>query len=201
MVFFVYLYLVSASSRLAHPTCMEKQYSDESLVVAFVGTKDHRLFTELHRRYRQKVFQSCMQFFHDPEEAGDQTQEIFCKVYTRLDSFRAEAKFSTWLFVLTRYHCLSVLDALKKRTFVPFDSLGDAIAGYVHPDEPTLDERWNEAKETLDRLSASDQYLLRRRYLANEDVATLASEAHVSLSAMKMRLKRARDQARAMQRE
>ncbi|MBO0948002.1 RNA polymerase sigma factor [Fibrella forsythiae] len=177
---------------------MKQVHSDEAIVAAFVSQKDERLFAEIYNRYQLKVFQSCLQFLHDPEEALDQTQEIFCKVYTRLHTFRAEAKFSTWLFVLTRYHCLSVLDTLKRRTFVSLDSIGEMTSGYVQQEELTLDERWFQAERTLDQLSVQDQQLLRRRYLANKDVATLANEAHVSVSAMKMRLKRARDQARAI---
>ncbi|MEZ0540059.1 RNA polymerase sigma factor [Fibrella arboris] len=180
---------------------MNEVYTDEALVAAIVHYKDDFLFTELHNRYQQKVYQSCLQFLHNPEEAMDQTQEIFCKVYTRLHTFRAEAKFSTWLFVLTRYHCLSVLDTLKKRSFVPLDSVGETMIGQVQWDEPSLDERWFQAERTLNKLSTQDQQLLRRRYLANKDVATLASEAHVSVSAMKMRLKRARDQARSFRQQ
>lgn len=179
--------------------CMQNSYSDEALVAAFVTTHEGHLFAELYRRYHLKVYQSCVQFLRNPEEAQDQTQEIFCKVYARLSTFRAEAKFSTWLFVLTRYHCLSVLDNLKKRTFISLDLVSDNLTTHSHPDELSLDERWHNAEVTLRKLSASDQQLLRRRYLADKDVATLANEAHVSLSAMKMRLKRARDQARAFQ--
>jgi len=169
------------------------------IVAAFVLKRSDALFAQLHQRYHQKVFQSCVQLLTDPEEALDQTQEIFCKVYTRLHTFRAEAKFSTWLFVLTRHHCLTVLDSLKRRPFVPLDASNEAIGLYVQPDEPTLDERWFRAERSLGKLSSQDQQLLRRRYLANKDVATLANEAAVSVSAMKMRLKRARDQAKAYQ--
>lgn len=180
---------------------MKQVYSDEAIVAAFLNTRDDRLFAELHQRYQLKVYQSCIQLLRDHEEALDQTQEIFCKVYTRLHTFRAEAKFSTWLFVLTRYHCLSVLDNLKKRSFVSLDLVGEPAGGYLQLDEPTLDERWHQAERTLGKLSSQDQHLLRRRYLANKDVATLATEARVSVSAMKMRLKRARDQARAFQQD
>ena len=177
---------------------MKEAQSDEAIVAAFVINKENHLFTELHSRYQLKVYQSCLYLLQNNEEALDQTQEIFCKVYTRLGTFRAEAKFSTWLFVLTRYHCLSVLDTLTKRTFVPLDTSGEAYGAFLQFEEPTLDERWYEAEQTLGKLSVQDQQLLRRRYLANKDIATLASEAHISLSAMKMRLKRARDQARAI---
>ena len=159
---------------------MENVHSDEVLVATFVATQQASAFAELYRRYQTKVNQSCLQFLRDPEEANDQTQEIFCEVYTRLGSFRGEAKFSTWLFVLTRYHCLSVLDSMKKRTFVSLDTFTDGFATQVQPEEPSLDERWNRAETTLSRLSSLDQQLLRRRYMANKDVATLATEARVS---------------------
>ncbi|ARK12708.1 RNA polymerase sigma factor [Fibrivirga algicola] len=178
---------------------MKQVDSDETIVAAFVLKRSDALFAQLHQRYHQKVFQSCLQLLTDPEEALDQTQEIFCKVYTRLHTFRAEAKFSTWLFVLTRHHCLTVLDSLKRRPFVPLDVSNEALGLYVQPEEPTLDERWFRAERSLGKLSSQDQQLLRRRYLANKDVATLANEADVSVSAMKMRLKRARDQAKAYQ--
>ena len=180
-------------------TNLKKIYSDEELVIAFITSKSEVFFSQLHQRYYQKVRQSCLHLLVDPEEALDQTQEIFCKLYTRLHTFRAEAKFSTWLFVLTRHHCLSVLDTLKKRPFVRLDTSSERMNNLVQPDEPTLDERWVRAERTLGRLSTQDQQLLRRRYMANKDVATLAIEARVSVSAMKMRLKRARDQARAFE--
>lgn len=171
---------------------------DELLVTAFLESGDDRLFAEIYNRYHPKVYQSCLSILRDSEEALDQTQEIFCKVYTRLGTFRAEARFSTWLFVLTRHHCLSALGNLKKRTYLPLDSVSDTLWCSVQLDEPTLDERWQRAEQTLGQLSVRDQQLLRRRYLADKDIATLAIEASVSVSALKMRLKRARDQARAI---
>lgn len=174
---------------------------DELLVTAYLESGDEHLFAELYNRYHSKVYQSCLSILRDAEEAHDQTQEIFCKVYTRLSTFRAEAKFSTWLFVLARHHCLSALGNLKKRTCLPLDSVSDSLWYSVQLDEPTLDERWQQAEQTLRQLPIKDQQLLRRRYLADKDIATLANEASVSVSALKMRLKRARDQARAIRQQ
>lgn len=176
---------------------MKKVYSDEALVAAFISTHSNQVFAELYRRYRLKVYQTCFRYLDDTDEADDQTQEIFSKVFMKLDTFRGEAKFSTWLFALSRFHCLSVIDSRKRRTEVSLDTVDEAMFSPAEADEPSLDERWNQAEETLDKLSASDQQLLRRRYLGNKDVATLATEDAISLSAMKMRLKRARDLAQS----
>ena len=164
---------------------------------AFIRTHSDQAFAELYRRYKTKVYQSCFRYLDDTDDAEDQTQEIFSKVFMKLDTFRGEAKFSTWLFALTRFHCLSVLDSQKRRATVSLDLLDETHVGRIDSDEPSLDERWYNAEVTLDKLSMSDQDLLRRRYLGNKDVATLAGEDNVSLSAMKMRLKRARDMAQS----
>ncbi|MBO0939865.1 sigma-70 family RNA polymerase sigma factor [Fibrella sp. HMF5335] len=176
---------------------MKKIYSDEALVATFIRTHSNQVFAELYRRYRPKVYQTCFRYLDDPDDADDQTQEIFSKVFAKLDTFRGEAKFSTWLFALSRFHCLSVLDSQKRRTQVSLDLVDEDQVAHIDSDELSLDERWQQAETTLGKLSHSDQDLLRRRYLGNKDVATLAGEDSVSLSAMKMRLKRARDLAQS----
>lgn len=98
---------------------MKHTESDEALVAQFLSTRQDRSFTQLHQRYHAKVYASCLRFLGDAEEAQDQTQEIFCKLLDRLHTFRGESSFSTWLFVLTRYHCLSARDKLKKHMHLP----------------------------------------------------------------------------------
>jgi len=47
----------------------------------------------------------------DREAAADLAQEVFLKAFRDLDSFRAEAKFTTWLYSITRNHCFSEVRA------------------------------------------------------------------------------------------
>lgn len=55
-------------------------------------------FSILVERYRQKVFQTCMGFLHNTDDAEDLTQDIFVKAWHALKSFDGRSSFSTWLY-------------------------------------------------------------------------------------------------------
>lgn len=85
--------------------------SDEELIAQYRARADlpsgAAYINELFARYYPRVSLWCWRFTRDREQAADLAQEIFTKVYRYLDSFRAEAKFSTWLYSVTHNHCLN----------------------------------------------------------------------------------------------
>lgn len=175
---------------------MKKTYTDEELVDRFIQSREAADFTELYCRYSRKVYQSCIRYLEDSIEAQDQTQEVFFKVLKRLGGFRQEASFSTWLYTLTRNHCFTVRQQRDLRRHTLFSDT-DLSENQHLPgaDGVSLDDRWHHAEQTLNQLTGHDERILRDRYLLGKDIAVLADEHRVSISAIKMRLKRARDMA------
>ena len=57
---------------------------------------------ELFGRVKPKVATWCLRFCGDREEAADLSQEVILRAYQRLDSFRLESRFTTWLYTLMR---------------------------------------------------------------------------------------------------
>ena len=80
------------------------------------------LFQELFRRYRLRVMDWCFRIVKDSDRSVDLAQEVFLRAFQRLHTFREEARFSTWLYAITRNHCLN---DLKKRRIVQADN-GDS---------------------------------------------------------------------------
>ena len=64
---------------------------------------------ELFRRYRRKVYLWCFGYTHDVEEAVDCTQEIFVKLFRSAPGFEGRSRFATWVYRVTRNHCLGRL--------------------------------------------------------------------------------------------
>jgi RNA polymerase sigma-70 factor (ECF subfamily) len=61
---------------------------------------------EIVRRYRRRVFGVAYKFTGKYEEAEDLTQEIFLRVFRSLDRFDRDADFGTWLYSVSRNHCI-----------------------------------------------------------------------------------------------
>jgi len=74
----------------------QKSDPDIPLVEASLGG-DISAFEELVRRYDCKLLRIAQQMTHNLEDAQEAVQETFLKVYQRLNQFRGNSKFSTWL--------------------------------------------------------------------------------------------------------
>src|SRR5690554_7603014 len=86
-------------------------------IIANIRRGDKQAYRLLVERYQQKVFQTCMGFVHHEEDAADLTQEVFIKVYEKLDAFRGEAAFSTWLYRMAVNHSLNAVRKNKLKAY------------------------------------------------------------------------------------
>jgi len=83
--------------------------SDEQLMVAFQEGNPHA-FELLFEKYRIPLFNFIYRMLSARrEEAEDLLQEIFLKVIRARELYEPRARFSTWLFAITRNHCLNFL--------------------------------------------------------------------------------------------
>ena len=56
----------------------------------------------LFERAYPRLAQWCLRYCANRDEAADVAQEVVMRAYTRLDSFRLESRFSTWLYTISR---------------------------------------------------------------------------------------------------
>ncbi|MCA9732704.1 MAG: RNA polymerase sigma factor [Deferribacteres bacterium] len=59
--------------------------------------KEH-LFENLFQENKDKIYRLCCGYFSDDNDVDDLFQEIMLNIWKNLDSFRAEAKISTWIY-------------------------------------------------------------------------------------------------------
>ena len=77
-----------------------KIISDEALM-AQVCAGDMLAFEELAKRYQPRLYAFSVRRLRDEGAAEDVVQETLLKVFRHRESFRQEARFSTWVFTLT----------------------------------------------------------------------------------------------------
>jgi RNA polymerase sigma factor (sigma-70 family) len=87
---------------------------DQILIDELKQGKD-RAFKELVEKYQQRVYNTCLGFVKNPEEADDLTQEVYIEVFRSILKFRMDSKLSTWIYRITVNKSLETLRAKKRK--------------------------------------------------------------------------------------
>jgi RNA polymerase sigma-70 factor, ECF subfamily len=124
---------------------------DEALA-ALAAAGDEPAFEELVSRYQARVYRLARRLTGHEGEAKDVLQETFLAAYRGLPAFRAESRFSTWLYRIATNAALMHRRARARR---PTESLDVFLprfdAGGVHAAEPADLRAASRADELLDR--------------------------------------------------
>jgi RNA polymerase sigma-70 factor (ECF subfamily) len=87
----------------------------ERLFLARLRVRDERAFQELVAQFGDRVFNLVLRMVGDRAEAEDIAQEVFVTVWKSIESFRAEAKLSTWLLRIAANHAKNRIKYLARR--------------------------------------------------------------------------------------
>jgi len=68
---------------------------------------DTLAFNRLVLKWEGTVYNVALRMLRDPSEASEASQDIFLLAYRNIRRFRAESRFSTWLYRIAINHCIS----------------------------------------------------------------------------------------------
>ena len=105
---------------------MESSLSDNELIEkSLSGSKKH--LEILIERYNDYIFNLCYKMLWNIEEAKDLTQEILISVITKLDSFKFNSSFKTWLYRIATNHTLNFIKSNNRHKLFSFGQFGDNL--------------------------------------------------------------------------
>jgi len=84
-------------------------------------------FNEVYDRHVRMVYNLCMNYLHNAQDAEEATQDVFLKVHEGLSKFRGEAALRTWIYRVAINTSLDHIKARKrkKRSFLGMLGLVD----------------------------------------------------------------------------
>ena len=89
--------------------------TDQALIIQFQnGDSKEGAFTQLLKRHQENVFFQIKKMVLEHADADDIAQAVWIKVWNKLDGFKQESAFSTWLFRVAYNETLNFI-AQKKR--------------------------------------------------------------------------------------
>ncbi|WP_128547921.1 RNA polymerase sigma factor [Larkinella soli] len=168
-----------------------KRLTDEELVRLYITTQSNYYFEHLYSRYSDKVYRKCLTFTKDPLKAQDFTHDIFLRIIMRLGSFKEQSRFSAWLFSITYNYCTDQLRTTRKKGEVPVESDMDWADECNEGDLEALEA--DRLQSALGYLTIEEQSLLLMKYQDDVSIREIADIHNLTESAVKMRLKRAKE--------
>lgn len=171
--------------------------SDEELVYKIVETNNTHLFAVLYDRYSVVVYNKCYGFSKNKEEAQDLTHDVFIRLFVKLRTFKGKSKFSTWLYSFTYNFCVNYVqrDAHKKKekNTIVTDQVKDNES-FDEIDDATLFELKSEKlAKAMKIIDPNDKMILLMKYQDDLSIKEISEVLEIGESAVKMRLKRAKE--------
>lgn len=170
--------------------------TDEELVGRIVANNNPMLFGILYDRYGKMVYNKCYGFAKSQDEAEDLTQDVFLQLFIKLKMFKGKSKFSTWLYSFTYNFCVNYVNRNKQRKMsdksIPVEDSEYKLSAEI-PDEDLFDMKTKKLKKALKLISAEDRSLLLLKYQDGASIKELTDLMELGESAIKMRLKRAKE--------
>jgi RNA polymerase sigma-70 factor (ECF subfamily) len=153
-------------------------------------------FAAIYEEHSRAIYYLALGFLSDPQKAEDATHDVFLKAYRKMDQFRGEASWRTWLYRITINHCRNLQQTWNERHM--FSNADDAIweNAPAKTDSPLraleTKELGQRIQKALDGLSGEYRLLLllvADEQLSYEEVGTLTEQ---SSDAVRGKLHRAR---------
>ena len=167
-------------------------FSDSALVArVLAGRRDD--YGELVRRHQDLLYRHTRGMGLDHDTAVDIVQDAFVKAFTRLGECRDPAQFRAWVCRIARNLCLDYLKNIRRNT-IPLSAVPEAA------EIPAGDQADLVLSGTLQRALLSLPVALREAFLLKHDAEytyeEVAELTNASVSAVKMRVHRARESLR-----
>ncbi|NMH91456.1 sigma-70 family RNA polymerase sigma factor [Pseudonocardia bannensis] len=96
---------------------------DEKTLVVRAQEGDVRAFEALALRHQATLYRVAVRVLGDPTDAEDALQEALLDAWRRINRFRGDSAFSTWMYRVVTNRCLDMLR--RRRPAVPMDEVGD----------------------------------------------------------------------------
>ena len=155
---------------------------------------DDLAWEALVREFQGRVYAVACHYMRDAEEARDVAQEIFVRIYQRLNSFHADQAFLPWMLRLSRNICIDTLRRRKARPRATEDVFDETVR--VASTAPREASAAHSARDLLhramDRMSDSDREILLLREIQGLKVEEIANLLDIPIGTVKSRCNRAR---------
>jgi RNA polymerase sigma-70 factor (ECF subfamily) len=149
----------------------------------------------LVEKYKHMVYTLTIRIVKNREEAEEISQDVFVKAYEKLNSFKGESKFSTWIYKIAYYASLDSIKRNKRQlnsenietvNEIDFGNVQDALQNLQDK------ERKKIINDALLKLSEDERIILTLFYFEEMSIKEISKVVNLSIDNIKIKLFRSR---------
>ena len=152
-------------------------------------------FAVLVDRYKDMIFTLAIKMVKNREEAEEVAQDTFIKIYSSLNKFKGDSKFSTWIYKIAYNTCLDRLKKNKKEDLnISIDEFSAHLIKTMDNALSALEDK--ERKQTiqncLNLLPSDENFLLTLFYFEDQSLEEIGKIMNINANNVKVKLFRSR---------
>lgn len=167
-------------------------------IVRRVKSGDRDAYRELVQRYQDTLYRYAYGFLGDSDAAADVVQASFVHAFTRLDTLRDDGSYGGWVYRMCVNRCRDELKSRRRR-----DTTLDAAPAAALTSPDATDDEVHAAEmrralmDAMSSLNAEHREAFVMKHIEERSYDEMAALLGASVSALKMRVLRAREALRA----
>ena len=177
-----------------------QEASDEALVNIYLNNQNKEALSQIFKRYGHIITGFAIKLTKNPQDAEEVRQDVFLILVKKLNTFKGNSKFSTWLYKITLNTCYKYLRYSTKRTLkerhLDENLLSDLQPSTIYnasPDQVALrHERMELIKNAVNDLSEGSRLIFTLKEVEGFSNAEVGKMTGLSVSAIKSRALRTR---------
>lgn len=156
---------------------------------------DTNAFACLIDRYKNMAYTLAIKIVKNHEDAEEVAQDSFLKAYQKMDTFKGDSKFSTWLYTIVYRNAITKIRKKKVTTSDIDDYVIDNYSGgseFPQIEAIKNGEQQKYVRQAINSLPEKDAFLITLFYLNENSVEEIEKITNLSQSNIKVKLFRAR---------
>lgn len=153
----------------------------------------------LIRKYQPRLYNAMVHFLRNHSEAEDVVQDAFVLALTKLESFKGNSQFYTWLYRIAHNAAISKLRKKRPTTSLNQGAGDETSPGFSVPDDGEQpgerlekDEQLQMLMKAMEQLSDEHRSILILREMESMDYEAIAGVLQLPVGTVRSRLHRAR---------
>ena len=160
-------------------------FTDEELLRMYSENGDMTFFSELYKRYIPKVYGLCLKYLANVDNAKDAVMDIFQLLSKKINAYEIK-NFNTWLFSVSKNHCLQIIRKEKQTIFVNIDDIAmENDDFFTLIDKEQSEEEISALEYCMQTLTIEQQKSVKLFYYENLSYADIVEQTGYILSKVK----------------